>query len=323
MVETRKPKEALSLFTNVAIVGYGATGRLFSTFLDRLSIPTIHIVPQRNLPPDFPESLEVTLKKNPELLILATPNPTEEVLNKIAQLAPQNMTIVLPQNGVEVVDVAEAAFGNAGKNIHFVRASLITPVAQNEKGELIYNTKKKPRIAFAQIEDHDLEVDAVADLFESAGFETRVFDDYRAMEWTKLLVNTIGSTAVITGLTPRDTFRDKEYFEIELRALKDRLMILKAADIELADLPGVPTLLFKLIQKLPVETLLHTMPLRNQIAEFFAKQRYNLPPASRKQLKEGEKSEAIYYHRPFIELGREVDLSSQTDEWLDYLLHNF
>lgn len=323
MVEAQRFEEVPNPFTNVAIVGYGATGKLYSRLLYNCSLHRLDIVPHRDLEAYYSDSLEQTLRRKPQLLILAIPNPADKVLGKIAQLATDGMTIVLPQNGVEVVGTAQAIFDKARKNIHIIRASLMTPVAQDEKGDLIYNTKKRPRIVFAQIEDHGPEVDAVAGLFEAAGFESKVFDDYRAMEWTKLLVNTIGSTAVITGLTPRDTFRDKEYFEIELRALKDRLMILKAADIELADLPGVPTLLFKLIQKVPVEMLLHTMPLRNQIADFFAKQRHDLPPASRKQLKEGEKSEAIYYHRPFIKLGREVDLSSQTDEWLDYLLSNF
>lgn len=323
MAERPISKEGPTSFKDVAVVGYGATGKLYSKYLNRLQLPTLNIVPHRDLPADALDSLEQTLGRKPQLLILATPNPADAVLEKIARLVPDGMTIVLPQNGVAVVDVARKAFSDAEKDIHIVRASLITAVAQNERGNLIYNMNKKPRIAFAQVGQHGREVDAVAGLFQSAGFTTKVIENYVAMEWTKLLTNTIGLTALVTGFSPRGTFRDQEYFEKEVRALKDRLMILKAAGIELADLPGVPIWLFKLMQKLPIEILLLSMPLRNQIAEYFARQRNNLPPASQKQLSEGKEPEAIYYHGPFVKLGETVGLLDPIDDALDALLNDY
>jgi len=320
MAERPTPKEGLTSFKDVAIVGYGATGKLYFKQLYQTPLQSLNVVASKHLSADDPKSLERVIEQKPQLLILATPNPADAVLKKIARLAPDGMTIVLPQNGVAVVDTAMVRFQEAAKNIHIVRASLITAVAQNDKGDLMYNTKKMPRIAFAQVGQHGPEVDAVADLFQSAGFKTKVIEDYVAMEWTKLLTNTIGSTALVTGLSPRETFRNQEYFEKEVRALKDRLMILKAAGIELVDLPGVPTSLFKLMQKLPIEILLRLTPLRNQIAEYFAAHRNNLPPASRKQILDGKKPEAIYYHQPFVELGKTVGLPDPTDEALDYLL---
>lgn len=313
-MEKKLPQEKdYCQFREVTIVGYGATGRLYYQYLNSLPLQNLDVIVHKNLPPDNPKSLERLLERQSQLLILATQNPIDNVINKISQLVHDGTTIVLPQNGVDVVGKALTAFDATGKNIHLVRASLMTTVAQDNSGKLAYSKKRKPRIAFAQVTPGN-EVIAVEQLFQSAGFDTMVCHDYIAMEWTKLLTNTIGSTAVVTGLSVRDTFKDKELFKKELRGLKDRLMILQAAGIRLADLPGVPIEMFKLIQKVPIEVLLLLTPLRNQFAEYIAKQRNNLPPASQKQLKDGKIPEAIYYHLPFIQLGESVALHSLVDE---------
>lgn len=311
------------MFSSITVIGAaGQTGQLFTESIAE-KIKNIHIeaVVKENrknqLAHRFPNSVTVTsdiinsLKHPSELIILATPNPADEILEIIAEEIKKPVTIILPQNGVSVAPTAQRIFNERKiSNICLVRASLFTTVSMSKEGKAIYKTDKL-RIALAPVIGKDSRLRQVCILFEQAGFRVAVFEDFRSMEWTKLIVNGLGSTAAITGFTPRETFRDERLFELEMRALKDRLTITRAEGIQFAKIP------WNNISLLPVARIIPTSILkrvRGVIAELIAKGRETNPPAAARKIMEGRPVELEYYHKPFLDTGKLHGLTSPVDE---------
>lgn len=94
----------------------------------------------------------------------------------------------------------------------------------------------------------------VGDLFAllTPKFPVRVFEDYRPMKWSKLLLNILGSPiACALNLHPRDYMSQKKGIFLEKTLLKEFLGLIKKLDIPLVSLPGYPVKLFPLLPILP------------------------------------------------------------------------
>lgn len=233
------------------------------------------------------------MRHTPEAIVLATPNPVGEAVKDIAQTASRPFVLILPQNGVGVVEQARAV---VDKNMVpvIVRASLFTPVNEKEGG--VFYNQKKLRIAVAlENASNKSQLAGVEQLFKAAGFEVVAVEDYESMEWTKLLANCLGSTSTVTGLPPSETFTDPDLFALEIRGLKDRIRIIENQGISVADIPWIKPL--RLLKSIPEG--LPYLP-RWVIAEFIAAGRDNLPSAAARKIEEGGyPAEAVEYHRPF------------------------
>lgn len=313
------------MLSSIIIIGAGGqTGQLFVKEIAG-KIKNIHIeaVIRQNqrekLINIFPNSvtlssdLRTSLKRESEVIILATPNPTAEVIEIIAEEVKKPLIIVLPQNGVNVVPTAEKILAEKKvSNFFLVRASLFTTVSISKEGKAVYN-QDKLRIAIAPVIDSPTKAKTsrLKELFEKAGFDAAVFDNYRSMEWTKLFVNCLGSTAAITGFTPRETFRDERLFELEVRAMKDRLSIMRADGIPFARIPWQNISLLPIIGFLPISILRKGKAI---IAELMAKGRENNQPAAARKIMEGKPTELAYYHKPIIDTGQLHGLRSPVDE---------
>lgn len=294
---------------SVAIFGIGGqTGGLFNEELERAQKQDgshLNIMGVGRGPKD------VIMEQNPDIVILATPNilttpnPFEQSLRELAvsiEGKPKpNFILVLPQNGLDVVLLAREILG---KRINIVRASLMTPVHKD-----IYD-RSKLRIALAQTDGKGV-VD-VEKVFKSSGFKTKICPEWEVMERSKLLLNLLGSTGAITFLPLKDTLQDEELFRIEVKAMRDRLAILRADGYDVIDLPGVPLkLLTGIMENVPLEILVRS---RHIIAKLVAGHRINYPPAAASKIQEGKPTESFSYHDPFIRIGRQYGLRSPIDE---------
>lgn len=324
-------------FHSVAVVGAaGQVGELFTRTLARnvgsdFSLAGVlrsrRLVDADSLPVTFHNQIGGMLADGPEMVILATPNPTEPALKELARHAQQPLTLVLPQNGVEVVPTAQRVLAEAGVPVTLVRASLFTNVSRDSEGRIVYRADKN-RIALAPIggEDVDGSVRKTTNLFKSVGFEVKVVPDYRAMEWAKLVANLFGSTSTVTGLTPLEALSDKDLFTIEHQALQDRFRALEAAGIAPANLWGMNKL--RWLSRLggigritgPIGNI-----FRGFVAQKFAAERNNQPSSAARQIEEGAtKVEATeFYHRPMTKLANKSGLESPAD-WaiVDILKHH-
>src|SRR3989344_2207124 len=256
---------------------------------------------------------------NPTAIFVAVPNTeVEGILREIDGFVSRPTTVVLVQNGI--VSATElSAIQNP--NITLMRASIFTAVSKDTPlGDVIYDRTKR-RIAFAPISvglDEDtetLESQRQEELFRRLGFETARFGNHRDLEWTKLLLNTIGTTAVVTGMTPEDTFRDPDLFHKECQALAQRLSIMKAAGINTVDLPWINTKQLRVLAGLAHLGTHVPSLVRNKIAKKFAKERDNKPPAAARRIEQGlPPSEAPSYHQPFVDVASEFGLDASVDE---------
>ena len=259
-------------------------------------------------------SLKDILSKSPDIIVVSTPNPVEEVLQQVRDNLSSRTTVVLPQNGIAVVEVAKDILKDS--NVSLVRASLFTPVS-NVNGNVDYDAQKL-RIGlsavpgFRQNPNLDQDFLKTGDLFRESGFDVRLFGDYRSMEWTKLVLNGVGSTSAITGFTPLETFTDPELYVVETKALKQRLRLLKEEGIPLADIPWSGAPLLPLFDHLPMVIKKSGM-VKGLYTGRIVKGRGNKPSASARKITEGKPTELEFYHQPFIDLGVKHQLPSSVD----------
>jgi len=84
-------------------------------------------------------------------------------------------------------------------------------------------------------------VQSLAAALNQAGLVTPVFDDYRAMKWSKLLLNIINNaTSAILDMPPAEIVDNPQLFNLEIEALHEGLAVMKAQNINAVKLPGYP-----------------------------------------------------------------------------------
>lgn len=297
-----QPKQT---FKSVAVIG--AAGQVGGLFTETLSLAR-----GVKVDPVLRGGIGSALEREPEVVILATPNPTTEALEDISKHIKKPLTLVLPQNGVEVVLTAEKVLGEFRSQITIVRASLFTNVSRDKEGKIQYNKKKK-RIGLASVDQDEGALQQTVSLFRGAGFEVAVVDDYKSMEYTKLIANLLGSSSTVTGLSPKETFSDRQLFDLELRALKDRMVIFKEAGIEFADIEWAKKL--KILARVP-RTAGRVPWVRSVIAGMVAAERNNQPSSAARQIEAGARKvePTDSYHRPFTRLAHDLKVEISVDE---------
>jgi 2-dehydropantoate 2-reductase len=147
------------------------------------------------------------------------------------------------QNGVSSEDLLSEAFG-AEK---IIAGTILNPVSIREPGIVVLE-KRTGGIGIASLQIGDSAnrptnqlTNQLADQLRQAGFRTRTYADYRAMKWSKLLLNLIGNaTAAILDLNTMEIFRDRRLFAIEIAALRETMHVARAQGIRFVNLPGYP-----------------------------------------------------------------------------------
>lgn len=307
----------LQAFRSVAVVGAaGQVGELFARTLAPV-VPVQAVVRERRWRDEvvgigFHTDIGKMLEMEPEVVILAIPNPVDRVLKEIAQHAQKPLTLILPQNGVEAVDRAEEILKDSRNQFTIVRASLFTNVSRDQDGNIVYNPKKN-RIALAAVgADQDGSLEKAQKTFTKAGFVVRVQADYWRMEYTKLIANSWASTSTVTGLSPLRALLDSGILLSELRGLRDRFRIYEANGIQTADdLWSIGRLRWLSQLKTP-----YALALAPFIALLTVKERNNQPSAAGRQINQGVRFVEVdtYLHKVFIDLGKNQGLRSPVDE---------
>ncbi|MBP9781685.1 hypothetical protein KBC89_03450 [Candidatus Woesebacteria bacterium] len=309
IVEKQQSQELLTPIKSVLIIGTGAIGSMFEAEFS-----------QKNEQLDVAflshETIPAEVLANAEVIILTTPNHSVkrmvvELLNKIPDTAELPM-LVLIQNGVGVVEQAHLALAestNPDRRLSIVRASVFTQVTK--KGDQLDYNAEKLRVALSPIGCSPEDFRRAGQLFLFANFQTRNYENYQSLEWTKLLFNTLGTTSMITGLPPSITFADKELYQLEMNAFAQRCNILRQCGIPIAQIDWVKT------QMLPaLEIVRHISffkPARKALAGLISNQRNDQPSAAWHKVEEGgDLAEAIHYHQALIDLAEQNSMEAPT-----------
>jgi 2-dehydropantoate 2-reductase len=77
-----------------------------------------------------------------------------------------------------------------------------------------------------------------------AGFRVQQYADYRAMKWSKALLNMLGNaTAAILGWSVDRVYADKRLIALELRCIREALAVMRAMRAQPVNLPRYPAAL--------------------------------------------------------------------------------
>ncbi len=159
-----------------------------------------------------------------------------DTLNAIEPLRPYADRIdrfLTLQNGVSNEDKLGAAFGR----VKIISGTVVNPIAVPEVGTVRLE-KLKRGIGLAAVEGA---LGSLDEVMRGTGLPVRVYRDYRAMKWSKLILNLIGNaTSAILDMPTRETFSDPRVFKVEVAMLREALTVMRANSIATVDLPGSP-----------------------------------------------------------------------------------
>ncbi len=183
---------------------------------------------------------------------------TYDTQSAIDELRPyaQNVDRFLSlQNGVSSEDRLSEAFDPE----RIIAGTILNPVSIREPGIVVLE-RRRGGLGIASLRIGELAnrlTNQLADPLRQAGFRTRAYADYRAMKWSKLLLNLIGNaTAAILDLNTMEIFRDRRLFAIEIAALREAMRVARAQGIRFVNLPGYPVSLFAAaVRTLPLSLL--------------------------------------------------------------------
>lgn len=142
--------------------------------------------------------------------------------------------VVTFQNGVGAEERAAEVFGH----VRISAATLTSPVSSSAPGEIVLD-----RFGGGV---------GVADVVAGAGFAVRAqrewstahmpvasYTDYRAMKWSKMLLNIVGNaTSALFDIDVGQIYSDRRMFALEMCMVRECLAVMRALHIAVIDLPG-------------------------------------------------------------------------------------
>ncbi|HEY53929.1 MAG TPA: ketopantoate reductase family protein [Caldilineae bacterium] len=94
----------------------------------------------------------------------------------------------------------------------------------------------------------------IAAMLTNAGFKAQIFSDYRALKWSKLLMNMLANAqSAILGYTPAEIFARPELGDLEVLAWREAMAVMQALGVPSVALGGYPLpLITPLVRRLPL-----------------------------------------------------------------------
>ncbi len=186
--------------------------------------------------------------------------------------------IVTFQNGVGSEEQFAGAFGAA----RVIAGTLTSPVSVTAPG-VVRLARAGGGIGLAPCEGRlpDLSPRAIelalrqpspdpfillVDALRQTRLRIEAYADYRAMKWSKLLLNLMGNaSSAILDLTPAEVYADPRLFRLEMRMVRETLAVSRAAGIRMVNLPGAPAAWLARLTRLLPDWTLHPL-LQQSIA---------------------------------------------------------
>jgi 2-dehydropantoate 2-reductase len=158
-----------------------------------------------------------------------------EAMRGLAAAGPLPPIILTTQNGIGVEEIVQGAAGAA-----CVCAGAVTIPVRREAGNQLIVDKQGRGMGVAAV-DAGVSAAPIADLLRRAGIGVTLVDDYRAMKWSKAVLNTMSNaTSAILDMTPRELYRVPAIVKLESRMLRETLAVMDRLGLDPVDLPGAP-----------------------------------------------------------------------------------
>jgi 2-dehydropantoate 2-reductase len=147
--------------------------------------------------------------------------------------------VVSLQNGVWSEEVLATAFGAA----RVVAGTVLNPISVPEPGTVVLE-KQRGGIGLAPVAPdatRDASLEPWVKLLDGAVLPTRAYGDYRAMKWSKLVMNLIGNaSAAILDMSTVEVFADPRLLRLEIQMLREAVAAMRRLGLKPVALPGYP-----------------------------------------------------------------------------------
>jgi 2-dehydropantoate 2-reductase len=148
------------------------------------------------------------------------------------------------QNGVENEPALASILGDE----RVIAGTVTSSVGRHGAGDIILERLRGMGVASS----YPLSSRIVTSLNE-AGLNAQLFPNALDLKWSKMLTNLLANaTSAILDMTPAEVFSHPRLYRLEIKMLREALLVMNALNIQVVDLPGTPTrLLAFAIQRLP------------------------------------------------------------------------
>jgi len=171
------------------------------------------------------------------ILITVKAPDTVTVIKELAasRLDLSDSYLVSLQNGIGNEALLAGAFGPQR-----VMAGTVTiPISIPEPG-VIEVSKDKGGLGLAPLQPGQ-PVGHLAEALKKAGLMTQIYEDERAMKWSKLLLNIVNNaSSAILNQPPAQIISRPDLFDLEIEALREGVAVMRAGGIKAVNLPGYP-----------------------------------------------------------------------------------
>jgi 2-dehydropantoate 2-reductase len=144
-------------------------------------------------------------------------------------------TILSLQNGVRSEEALAQAFGPA----HVVAGTELNPISVPQVGTVALE-RRRGGIGLAPV-GPGASAERWVRAFDDAVLPTRAYSDYRAMKWSKLLLNLIGNaSAAILDMSTVQIYADRRLVRLEVEMLREAVAVIRGLGLKPVNLPGYP-----------------------------------------------------------------------------------
>lgn len=170
------------------------------------------------------------------LVTVKAPDSAKAAKELAGSIEPSGPTyLVSLQNGIG----NEAQLANLFSARQVIAGTITIPIQVTGPG-VIEVSKAKGGLGLAPVEGSP-PVQKLADALNEAGLATETYADYRAMKWSKLMLNIVNNaTSAILDEPPAQIIARPELFDLEIEALRECVRVMQAQGIEAVSLPGYP-----------------------------------------------------------------------------------
>lgn len=207
-------------------------------------------------------------------------------------------------NGIDNEPALAAALGKE----RVITGTITASVGRRAAGDIVVERKRGLGVAAG----HPLS-EKIALAMNDASLNVRVYPDGASMKWSKMLTNlTTNASSAILDLPPSAIYANLSLYEIEVRMLREALAVMKALNLKVVSLPGVPVQLIGIAAALPAAI---TRPLFAQQA---GKGRGNKMPSFHIDLHAGRtQSEVDYLNGAVVRLGKQLGIPTPVNQVLN------
>ncbi len=191
-------------------------------------------------------SLEDALKYGPfDVALFALKSfDTVSAMEGLKPYADKLPPILCLSNGVE----NEQAIARVMGPDKVIYGTVTTAIGRRGAGNIVLEKLRGVGVAVG----HPLS-EKIASALNDAYLKCRLYPDAHSMKWSKMLTNLIANpTSAILDMTAAQVFANKDLYKLEIEMLKECLVVMKAQNLEVFDLPGTPVKALAFATELPL-----------------------------------------------------------------------